>query len=598
MIALRKTLTAALAVLLGMLAFLPYPARADGRPVLTIGDIKDRSGRDYDDRMGMWQYLEDQLGVDIRYVPLTQEDYAAGLASGDLPDIVTTQNNLSTILANGVALDADPYLEEYCPNFLSGAVRLSYDVFKQIVNEGNGFYFFPAKIGYNGVGFDNVTSQRGYIVRWDYYKELGYPPINNEDDYLDVLLRMHENHPYTEEGYPTYLYGTDNFKGYETAFRAELNLDYWTAYQYQNNIFTNELYDGYTDPAHSKWWSAKAWQNKLYRAGKADGSYDMECMTQTLAQFNAKVARGQYLGLHSTKSMLYEAKSREDPDTLAGYAVVPTAAANYYTNVYQLLGNGSNYMWFISANSPHKEEALRLFNCLCDPSFLRELILGRKGITWDYGADGVPRMTEYGQEQLDAFRSDTASPDNYYVSWGSFSLMGNWAPLRDNTLHPDGYPIDFATISREYARATMTNNISRDICQHYGVELPTDAFYKAGGLDFRNDCGEAISSAITSLNREQLKIIADAEEILDSAFVDLVLAETEEEWDRIQEETIRKIRGLGEPEVFRAYRQKWNKAAAVIVPLVMQAQADNGVEPYTPEQYADRSGAGTEEKQP
>ncbi len=34
---------------------------------------------------------------------------------------------------------------------------------------------------------------------------------------------MHANHPFTEDGYPTYLYGTNNFSGYPTAFRAEVS---------------------------------------------------------------------------------------------------------------------------------------------------------------------------------------------------------------------------------------------------------------------------------------------------------------------------------------------------------------------------------------
>ena len=51
------------------------------------------------------------------------------------------------------------------------------------------------------------------------------------------------------------------------------------------------------------------------------------------------------------------------------------------------------------------------------------------------------------------------------------------------------------------------------------------------------------------------------------------------------DETIRKITELGEPEVFKAYRQKWDAAAAVIVPMMREAQRANGIEPYTPEQY-------------
>ena len=578
-----------LVLVLSLLLSLMHPgsfAAAEGLEVLTIGDSTTRSGSRYNPELGMWQYLAKQAGVEIRYEYMTPEEYAAAMSSGNLPDIVATQNDLATIQENGVALNAAPYLEEYAPNLLRGEARVTCDVLRQLSNNGNGFYFFPAKIGYNGVGFDTATSQRGYIVRWDYYKELGYPPINNEDDYLNVLKQMHANHPFTEEGYPTYLYGTSNFNGYETAFRSELSLDYWVAYKYQNNIFTNEIYDGYTDPAHSMWWANKAWHNKLYRAGAADGSYDLELFTQSTEQYYAKCANGQYLGLHSVRNDLYNERVKTDPQTLSGYATVPTAAANYYTNVYQLLGNGSGYMWFISANTQHREAALRLINCMADPDIVRVMTLGEQGVTWDYDADGVPRMSEYGQEQMDAYKAGSKDPENYFVRWGSFDRFpSNWPILRDNLKHPDGYLIDFYTISRSYKAATMTNGIYLDMCEHYGVELPTDAFYQTGGLDFRNDCGEAITSCMSSLNREQLRILAEADAILESVQLDLILAETDEEYAGIREEAIRKIIGIGEPEVFRAYQEQWNAAAAVIVPLVREAQIENGIEPYTPEQY-------------
>ena len=571
------------------LLLLPYSASAEDRVVLTIGDTTERSGSRYNEDLGFWHYLEDLADVEIEYIYMTPEEYDSALSSGNLPDLVATRNNLSTIMEYGAAFNADPFLEEYVPNFLQGETRMTYEVFKQLESGKNeGFYFFPARIGYNGVGFDNVTSSRGYILRWDYYKELGYPPVNNEDDYLKVLQQMYANHPFTEEGYPTYLYGTDAFSGYDTAFRSELSLDYWVAHKYQNNIFTNEVYDGYTDPKHSMWWAAMEWQNKLYRAGKENGSYDTDLFTQTREQYRTKCSRGQYLGVHSANDRLYDQSVATDPDTLTGYGMVQTPATNYYTNVYQLLGNGSGYMWFISANSPHKMEAMRFLNYMCDPDFVRELTLGRRGETWDYNSDGVPEMNEYGQEQLSAYKAENASEDNYFVRWGSFDkLAPNWPLLRDNSIHPDGYMVDFATINREYKIATMSNNISRDICEHYGVELPTDAFYQVGGLDFRNDCGEAISSCMNSLNRNQLRILEEAEEILQYIQVDLVLAETDEEWKAIRDETIRKLIDLGELSVFKAYRRKWNKAAEVIVPIVQQVQKSNGIIPYTRDEYTD-----------
>ena len=169
---------------------------------------------------------------------------------------------------------------------------------------------------------------------------------------------------------------------------------------------------------------------------------------------------------------------------------------------------------------------------------------------------------------------------------GSFDAFpNNWPILRDNMIHPDGYALDFITISREYAKANMTNNISLDICEHYGVELPSDAHYEAGGLDFRNDCGEAITSCMSSLDRDQLHTLAGADAILNDVWVDLTLAENDEEWDALQKETLRRLVELGEPEVFEAYQKQWDVAAAVIVPLVREAQIANGIEPYGPEQY-------------
>ena len=126
-------------------------------------------------------------------------------------------------------------------------------------------------------------------------------------------------------------------------------------------------------------------------------------------------------------------------------------------------------------------------------------------------------MNEYGQAQLDAFKAGSTDPENYYTNWGSFnSFPNNWPILRDNLTHPDGYPLDFVTLTREYGVRTMTDNIARDVCAQYGAELPQDTFYQAGGTDFRNDCGEAISASISSLSSDQLHILSEAEAILEA----------------------------------------------------------------------------------
>ena len=84
---------------------------------------------------------------------------------------------------------------------------------------------------------------------------------------------------------------------------------------------------------------------------------------------------------------------------------------------------------------------------------------------------------------------------------------------------------------------------------------------------------------------------------MESTWRDACVAETEEDFIRIRNETIQRVIEVGEPEVFREYKQMWDAAAAVIVPLSHEVQRSRGVEPYTPEDYGSRFAGSTEEEQ-
>ena len=68
---MKRFLSFLLTILL--LLQLPCSAAAEGsdasedRIVLTIGDVSTRSGNRYNENMGMWQYLADKVGVEIKY---------------------------------------------------------------------------------------------------------------------------------------------------------------------------------------------------------------------------------------------------------------------------------------------------------------------------------------------------------------------------------------------------------------------------------------------------------------------------------------------------------------------------------------------------
>ncbi|MBR3314014.1 MAG: hypothetical protein IKG18_07735 [Atopobiaceae bacterium] len=64
-----------------------------------------------EDQLGLWQHLEDELNVEIEFVYLPPEDYASGLASGNLPDIVSTNNSLSTIVESELPIPCTRFME-------------------------------------------------------------------------------------------------------------------------------------------------------------------------------------------------------------------------------------------------------------------------------------------------------------------------------------------------------------------------------------------------------------------------------------------------------------------------------------------------------
>lgn len=78
-----------------------------------------------------------------------------------------------------------------------------------------GVYAVPSQVSVNG---PNVSSEGnepvyGPYIRWDYYRELGYPELDTLEDLLPVLKQMQERHPTAENG--AKIYGFSFFKEWD-----------------------------------------------------------------------------------------------------------------------------------------------------------------------------------------------------------------------------------------------------------------------------------------------------------------------------------------------------------------------------------------------
>ena len=117
--------------------------------------------------------------------------YQTRSAAGELGDLVlinTSNGKLNDVVEAGLVMDATDLME-------GKDIVANYGDAIEVTNEGlaeEGMFAFP-----NSVSSDAATEPSegleptfGPYIRWDYYKQLGYPEMKNLDDFLDVLEDM------------------------------------------------------------------------------------------------------------------------------------------------------------------------------------------------------------------------------------------------------------------------------------------------------------------------------------------------------------------------------------------------------------------------
>ena len=248
-------------------------ALGEEKRVLRIACHKDRST---DFASAVFQEIGERLGCELELTCYDEDSFAAMLTGSDVADIINYGNNIPAILDSGIALNLDPYIDEYAPNLRCPQITQTMELSRRLQSRDGGLYLLPSCIGlHNYIWGGKQVQYRGYVVRWDYYKELGCPEINNDDDYINILVQMLENHPVNENCQPNYLFGgKDGFGesnlGSWAAWKVGVDANVWCQFQYKNNIFTNDIVDGYLDVEKSVFWNSVEFLNKIYRMGYFD----------------------------------------------------------------------------------------------------------------------------------------------------------------------------------------------------------------------------------------------------------------------------------------------------------------------------------------
>lgn len=562
---MKKLISLFLALAL-LSAIAPFAAAEEAPTKLTYGtviQISDYTGYE------VFQDLCKEMNIELEYVRYDADSLSLMLSDGSLPDIMSCRLEfLDSVLKSGYALNFEPYIDEYLPNMRNPLYAGTNNLLQLLYpSEDNGIYIFCPSVGISD--YQGGTGQyRGYIVRWDYYKELGCPPIESEDDYVDVLTKMVEMHPTDGNGNTMWAYGVgkslSSMGGYHSSFTKENAVNLWsTSYLYKNNILDNHLVNGFTDTEHSAYWADMRFQNKLFRKG----IYNSDVFLMDDDEFDALKCEGRFMGVQYVENTLWQNESEKDPETLAAYVVVPSNDAWLYADCNLMLGNAPAYYTFINKESPNKELAMQFMNRLYDPDFVRTWCCGKQGESWDY-VDGVPTMKQEYMDKI-ANRDEDWVINKGYTQCGS--LLAGYMP---SDIHPDGYPIDLTT-SREN-RIALQSYWQKDFAAYYGEEYWVDVTYKhMQGNSY--DAGETISAALTDVPMDIKRNLELCKNTMKNAMPELIMAESEEEFAEVQARVLQELADEGEAECWEWFNTTWEAAREIVMPIFEESCIAQGL---------------------
>ncbi len=338
-------------------------------------------------------YLE-KFNVIVNVVPDQDGVFETRMESGNLGDIIVFgsvggdyQNAVNAGLlydweADDLLHEYGPYIEEHCQNALETNRNMN----------GGTIYAIGHNLATSTEDIDKFIYT--WDLRWDLYKELGYPEFHTLDDLVEVLTAMKELAPTDDNGKETYAIGlwpdwdgtmvmyvksmASAYYGYEGDFQLGL-------YNQENGEFYGALEEG------GPYMTCLKFFNKLNQRGLIDPN----SMTNTYEEMKQKLlASGYFMSIFDySGSMIYNENHIAD-----NRQMLPCAPLDARPIVSGLSTLGGNRVWAIGANTEYPELCMEIINWFYTPEGTMTYNYGPQGLCWDYDEDGHPYFTEFGEQ--------------------------------------------------------------------------------------------------------------------------------------------------------------------------------------------------------
>nr|WP_237268881.1 extracellular solute-binding protein [Thermoanaerobacterium thermosaccharolyticum] len=349
--------------------------------------------------------LLDKFNVKLNIVKDGDGVFATRLESGNLGDIVVFGNDSTdyqTAVKAGALLDwnKDNLLDDYGP-YIKAHMQMALEKNKSI--SGGHVYGFGHDVG--STATEHSAPFYGPFIRWDLYKQLGYPKINTLEDFIPLLEKMQQLAPTSDTGKKTY--GVSLFKDWDGNMvmfvKATAALYGWDEFGFGlYNVNTGEYQDALKPGG--EYLRMLKFYNTLYQKGLLDPN----SMTQTFDDVTQTYKTGgAFFNIFDfMSSAIYNT-----PDHLkAGKAMMLLVASDQKNVAYGLNMYGGNRVWTIGAKTQYPELCMAIINWLSTPEGVMTNNYGPKGVTWDYDKEGRPILTQLGEKAMSDGNTELPAP--------------------------------------------------------------------------------------------------------------------------------------------------------------------------------------------
>lgn len=463
--------------------------------------------------------ITEDTGVFINFITPTgneAERLDSLISSDSLPDIITLgwwEEQVDTMIEKDMVYALNELADKYDPYFW----KVTDDAVVQWYtrNDGN-IYCYPNSTytPEDYETYDNIGSNQTFLVRKDIYEAIGSPDMTTPEGFKAAVEKATEMFPEVD-GYPLIPIGCHSFTN--TGCNSfDLFLQNFLAIPYEKD---GVYYDRYTDAEYIRWL-------KTFRELGSEGYLKNDIFIDQRTQMEEKIARGQYFCMiYQRTDMADQQKElyKKNPERI--YIAVD-GPKNSAGDDPMLPGAGINgwTVTFISKNCENPQKAIELFSYLISETGQELTYLGIEGETFDW-VNGSPVIKPEVKKILDTNRNQ------YNQLYGA---DGTYWMFQDNVMQLQWrWDNDGNGVMEQLEEWTMPYT-------HYlgQYEISFDANTEAGNCD------------------KKIK------ELWSQMLPELLLAPSEEEFDRIFAEFIEKRKELGFDIVMEESTRQMNESKA------------------------------------